>query len=82
MSSLALTMSGAEYELWGVDSTKSYSALASPVNSSLGMVFFGSALRCGGESSSSSPSRALPSESGAIASAAGRGCQTQVESRQ
>ena len=51
-----------------------------PVYTGLGMVFFGSALRCGGESSSSSPSRALPS--GTIVSAAGRGCQTQVASRQ
>ena len=56
-------------------STAMYSPLAGPVYSALGMVFFGSAPRCGGgeSSSSPSPSRALPS--GATAPAMGRGYQ-------
>jgi hypothetical protein len=51
-----LTMSGAVLEL-----TKSYSALALPLYTGFGIIFLGFALGCGGESSSS-PSRALPSE--------------------
>ena len=58
---------------------KSYSALASPAYLALGMVFFGSAPRCGGgESSSPSPSRALPSG----ATSYGERIPTVVASRQ
>ena len=73
-SSVTLAMFGADDEAQIL-----YSASTGPVYTGFGIIFLGSALGCGGEPSSS-PSRALPS--GTIASAAGRGCQTTVASRQ